>query len=221
MTVENDPLIGQKFGKLKVVELSAFYVKPSDGKREKRYRCECECGGEAITSKRKLQTGHTNSCGCIRAKRQRRSKEEEYNTWNLMVQRCYNKNIEISEGYGSRGIFVCDRWLGELGYHNFIEDMGRRPSKKHTLERIDVNGSYCKENCIWTDDLSRQSYNQTIKSSNTSGKTGVIYRQGRNNPWCAIIRRNGVSRTKSFSSFEEAAACRDQWEIELYGFNKV
>lgn len=222
MTVENDPLIGQKFGKLKVVELSGFYVKPSDGKREKRYRCECDCGGEAITSKRKLQTGHTNSCGCIRAKRGGRSSEEEYNVWNLMVNRCHNPNFTGYYKYGALGTEVCESWRDRVsGYDSFISDMGKRPTDKHTLERVDVNLGYCPDNCVWTDDLSLQCYNRKLLPQNTSGRTGVrLYHYKKTPRWVAIIRKGEVFYQKYFSTFEEAVAQREQWELELYGFIK-
>lgn len=212
-------IIGNTYGKLTVVAYSEPYVKPSDGKREKRYLCRCECGGKTITAKRKLETGHTTSCGCL-TKKHGLSKTDAYNVWNLMVQRCINPNFTKYHQYGGRGIKVCSRWLcDKTGFSTFIADMGQRPSDKHTIERVDVDGDYCPENCIWTDDTSLQGYNQTIRKSNTSGKTGVGYDRSKNS-WYACIRKAGKTFKKSFHSFEEAATQRDVWEIELYGFNK-
>lgn len=70
----------------------------------------------------------------------------EYSVWQNMKNRCDNKNCAKYKVYGGRGIKYEPRWSD---FFNFFSDIGPRPTAKHTLDRINVNGNYCKENCRW------------------------------------------------------------------------
>ncbi len=96
--------------------------------------------------------GMTKSCGCLQRERagsfarHGMSQSPEYTSWQQMKNRCLNPNGEVYKNYGARGIRICDRWLS---FENFLEDMGKRPSPRHTLGRLDNDGDYEPDNCEW------------------------------------------------------------------------
>lgn len=112
------------------------------------YLCECDCGKQKVVRSSQITTGKTVSCGCKRAKQNNLSRSITYKSWISAKQRCYNPNNHNYPNYGGRGIEMCERWKNS--FIDFINDMGERPSKKHTLDRIDVNGNYEPSNCKWS-----------------------------------------------------------------------
>lgn len=134
-----------------------------------------------------------------------------YNSWVSMKSRCTNPNLPGYKNYGGRGITYDARWEH---FAEFAKDMGVRPSATHTLERVNNNGNYCRENCIWAT-RGVQAKNRRMFESNTSGVPGV--KRLPNGRWCARIdydnRRYRVGG--SFKSIEDASAARDELRRKL------
>lgn len=96
----------------------------------------------------------------------------EYRVWSWMLERCYYKRSKCYGNYGGRGITVCHRW--RRSFEAFYEDMGQKPSKGHSIERVDNNRGYCKENCKWATVLEQANNKRTSRYLTFRGETKTM-----------------------------------------------
>ena len=137
---------GQKFGSWTV--LSTEFKQYNENKRRAYCICKCTCGIIKEIRADSLKNGCSTKCKHCSVMKHNKIHTSEYTTWDAMKTRCYNKKHKTYKNYGSRGITVCERWLNS--FENFYEDMGDKPDKTYSLDRIDVNGNYEPSNCKWS-----------------------------------------------------------------------
>lgn len=155
------------------------------------WECVCKCGNHFVTTGTNIRCGkkiHCDACATALFASSGRthgdSNSREYITYKAMKSRCYNKSNKRYERYGGRGIKVCDRWMSS--YEAFLDDMGRKPSRSHTLERIDVDGDYSPENCVWA---------TIVEQANNRSNNTMIEINGVSRTMAQWSRISGVNRT--------------------------
>lgn len=171
----------KRYGRLVTVGPS-FRIPQPNGKCSRSYQvCECDCGSCTVVSRSNLVNGTTKSCGCLHvdavreacqihgaSKRDGSPSSNEYDIWTNIRQRCNNPNNPVYHNYGGRGIRVCVRWDD---FNLFYSDMGPRPSTKHSIDRIDVNGNYEPANCRWATPLEQAQNKRNHNYLTHDGKT--------------------------------------------------
>lgn len=214
-------LKGKRFGRLTVIEFSQL---GRGNRRGAFWNCRCECGNLVEIASSSLIGDRTKSCGCLQKeiatehilsaqKTHGMSGSRPYRIWGLLKSRC---NDDPRGYYGDRGISYPSKWET---FEGFWEDMSEGYSDELTLDRIDVNGDYCKENCRWVEH-SLQQFNKRKYKRNTSGRTGVKLDK-KSGKWVAEINVNKKRiHLGLFELFEDAVKAREQAEFVYFGFIK-
>lgn len=147
---------GKRFGYLTLLFHVGKHKNYSDG-----WMCTCDCGNTKIRSLYRLSVGHTKTCGCKPSNFSIIKRYPlEYSRYQCMLRRVRYFNPINNNSYKGKNIKVQESWENSKGFENFLNDLGAIPSNKHELDRIDVNGDYCKDNCRWATQRG-QSFNKS------------------------------------------------------------
>lgn len=166
MRKHND-ITGCKSGLLTATKRVGTY---SNG--EPLYECLCECGNTTIVYATRVRNGLVKSCGCLKGNHKHgRAYSSEYRIWRAMRDRCYNSKNQDFHRYGGRGISVCERWQD---FEAFFADMGERPSTRHSIDRIDNDKGYYKENCRWATPIEQSRNTRSNKMVSFLDKTQCV-----------------------------------------------
>lgn len=142
--------IGQRFGKLTVVAES-----PKRSGGQVHWICQCDCGNIVEIRTGNLQSKNTISCGCAKRGNQNARKydfvvpKRLIQIYSAMKHRCNNPNSRFYKDYGGRGIKVCEEW-NTSAESFYLWALANGYADDLTIDRKDVNGNYCSENCKWS-----------------------------------------------------------------------
>ena len=175
-------LIGQRFGILTVIEDAG-----NDPRGNSMWLCKCDCGNTKVIRGSKLKEGQYLSCGCqwhaYNEKRNegiRKSKITHglsgtrlYYIYENMMKRCYDQNAEKYPNYGGRGITVCEEWRTDRQAF-FDWALSNGYTEELTIDRIDVNGNYCPENCRWATQKEQANNRTSNRYLEYNGETHTV-----------------------------------------------
>lgn len=165
-------LAGRRFGRL--AALGPVEIRRYIGATHVIWRCSCDCGSSVNVSAGHLRSGNTTSCGCYRkevstsvntkhgqCRKRAKIVTKEYRAWTHMIGRCHTPTDRAYARYGGRGITVCDEWRSS--FQAFFDHVGKAPSSRHTIDRVDNSGGYMPGNVRWAT-YSEQNRNRRPRS---------------------------------------------------------
>lgn len=204
--------IGSKFQRLTTTAM------PFVNGKSTMVDCSCECGGSRTVRAAELINGVAigcKSCPIVVSDAQRKAigdrtrthgmcRTPEYHLWCSMRARCGDPTNMSYADYGGRGISVCDRWM--VSFEDFLTDVGMRPSKKHTMDRIDVNGNYEPGNTRWATMLEQ--------ARNTRRTLQIMFR-GRLMGTAEIAKTLGVTPAYAWRKLKKHGMSIEQFEATI------
>lgn len=213
MTKNIKDISGRRTGRLTAISPNGL-----DDKGRYLWLCRCDCGNEKTLPIQSLAPGgNTKSCGCLRAENNRKrpvrpsvnvthgessyhkgSRTPEYNTWLAMRQRCLDPKHSTYENYGAKGILLCERWA--RSFEAFLEDMGRKPFARASIDRIDTTKHYEPSNCRWASTRQQQ-------NNRTNNRYAVV--EGTRRTAAETIRELGLPSRSVYRWLDKVAPSED------------
>lgn len=205
-------LTGMRFGRLVVNHRVDDLVEKS-GYKLVMWSCTCDCGNTKIVRAKSLMRGDTKSCGCYvkEAQSKRASKHNGYgtrlyNVWNSIRQRCNNPKNKAYDDYGGRGIKMCKAWDDFSVFRKWALSSGydeSAPRRACTIDRVDVDGDYCPENCRWVDISTQNRNKRTTPYYEYNGERHSLME------WSAIT---GIKYQTLFKRYKSGLSAEDALE---------
>lgn len=180
----HEKYIGKKYGRWTVLAFSHV----ASGRRQ-MYLCRCDCGTIKPVSIVAIKQGHTISCGCLQKEKTRthggtydinHKKQRLYRIYDHVKYRCLCPTCDAYKHYGGRGIKICKEWLNYENFRSWALANGYKDNL--TLDRIDVNGDYCPENCRWISQKEQQRNKRTNVFITLGNKTQCL------SAWCEDLK---------------------------------
>lgn len=158
-------------------------------------KCKCDCGNMCYRSLSNLiMRNYNSSCGCHLGdwcREHGKSQTREHRIWRKIVERCYNVNCKAYGSYGGRGIVMCDSWHNS--FIAFFNDMGESPGPEYSIDRINNDGPYCKDNCRWA----------TIKQQARNKRDTIrVTINGITKPLAEWAEEKGVKYSKAYRAWK-------------------
>lgn len=186
-------IIGERYNKLLVLE------EVDKSKYNRRFKCLCDCGNITIVAMNNMRSGKIASCGChkleqllLRNTTHNQRHTHLYEIWKGIKQRCYNPKHRAYHNWGGRGIKMCEDWKNNFqsfydwSYANgyTLNNHYKKENDKLTIDRIDVNGDYCPDNCRWVKRIEQARNTRTNRNLIYKGEELCL------SEWCEYLNLN-------------------------------
>lgn len=170
-------LIGQRFGRLAVVERAK--VQSSKAEDHHAYWvCVCDCGKSSVVRGSDLRNGNIKSCGCYAVDKSTKHglrNDPVYSLWNNIKERCYNQNNHKYPDYGGRGIAMYPQWRDSVdAFFKYVSALPCYGEKGYSINRIDNDGNYEPGNVKWSTDKEQANNKRNNHLLTYNGETKTI-----------------------------------------------